>query len=184
MPVLTRQEWQKLRDGNHVPKGAAKVSIGDDIAALHDSFNLATMSKHQAATTKLLKDLDVYLATIKPKYPAFEQVVTKQVKTKTQAHKRFVDDQIKAKTEYYPRYSGVMEAYKQLTLHGKGKPKDVAKAMERLLGCAAAFAMVDPAKWDPKRQGLNRVMSEFERADALTAGHKDVFTKMMKDLAP
>jgi hypothetical protein len=111
-------------------------------------------------------------------------VVTKQAKSKALAHKRFVDDEIKAKTEYYPRSSAVMEAYKQLTLHNNGKPKDVAKAMERLLGCAAAFAMVDPANWDSKRQGLNRVMSEFERADALTAGHKDVFTKMMKDLQP
>jgi hypothetical protein len=110
--------------------------------------------------------------------------VTKDVKKKAETHKRFVDDQIKAKTEFYPRYSATQEAYKQLTIHGKGKPKDVAKAMERPLGCAAAFAMVDPKVWDTKRQGLNRIMSEFERADTLTQGHRDVFEKVMTELKP
>jgi hypothetical protein len=177
MPVPTRQQRQQLRDRNKVPQGAAKVSIGDDIEAMRKTFGLSTMSKHQAATAQLLKDLDLYIATVKKKYPAFEQIVTKELKRKAEGHKRFVDDQLKAKTEFYPRYSAVQEPYKQHSLRGIGKPKDVAKAMERLLGFAAAFAMVDPKVWDPKRQGLNRLMSQFDRADALTQGHPEVFEK-------
>jgi hypothetical protein len=183
VPIPNRKEWQTLRDKNKVPKGAAKVSIGDDIDAVYKTFSLATMSSHQKATDKLVKDLDVYIATVKKKYPAFEAVVTKELKKKADAHLRFVSDEIKAKTEYYPRYSGVQTAYKDLTA-GKGKPKDVTKAMERLLGCLATFALVEPDNWDKKRQGLNRIMSEFERADALTDGHRQVFTKLMTDLKP
>jgi hypothetical protein len=183
MPIPTRKEWQTLRDKNKVPKGAAKVSIGDDIDAVHKTFSLATISSHQKATDKLLKDLDVYIATVKKKHPDFEAIVTKELKKKVDAHMRIVSDEIKAKTEYYPRYSAVVTAYKALD-SGKGRPKDVAKAMERLLGCLATFALVDPNNWDKKRQGLNRVMSEFERADALTDGHRQVFTKLMEDLKP
>lgn len=183
MPIPSRKEWQTLRDKNKVPKGAAKVSIGDDIDAVHKTYSLATISSNQKATDKLVKDLDLYIATIKKKYPAFEAVVTKEVKKKADSHLRFVADQLKAKTEYYPRYSAVQTTFKELT-GGKGKPKDVAKAMERLLGCLAAFALVEPDNWDKKRQGLNRVMSEFERADALTDGHRQVFTKLMVDLKP
>ena len=183
MPIPTRKEWQTLRDKNKVPKGAAKVSIGDDIDAVHKTYSLATMSSNQKATDKLVKDLDVYIATVKKKYPAFEAVVTKEVRKKATDHLRFVADQIKAKTEYYPRYSALQAAYKELTA-GNGKMKDVTKAMERLLGCLAAFALVDPGNWDKKRQGLNRMMGEFEGGTALSDGMRQAFTKLMTDLKP
>lgn len=183
MPVPTRQEWQKLRDSNKVPKGSAKVSIGDSLDAFHKSFGLDTMSKHQQATVHLIRDTDLYLAAVKTKYPAFAVVVAREVRKKAETHKRFVDDQIKAKTEFYPRYSVVIEVCKRLDA-GQATPKDVAKSLERLLGCAAAFAFVDPVKWDPRRLGLNRIMSEYERAPAITPEHKRMLNKVMVDIKP
>lgn len=183
MPVPTRKEWQTLRDKNKVPKGAAKVSIGDDIDAVHKTFSLATISSNQKATDKLVKDLDVYITTVKKKYPAFEGIVTKEVRKKATDHLRFLADQVKAKTEYYPRYSAVQDAYKNLNA-GNGKMKDVTKAMERLLGCLAAFALVDPGNWDKKRQGLNRMMGEFEGGDTLSDAQVKAFAKLMTDLKP
>lgn len=184
MPIPDRKSWQQLRDKNNVPKGAAKVSIGDDLDAVHKSLSLTTLSKHEQALSKLLKDIDAYLIVIKSKYPKFEPIVTKELKNKAQRHKSFVADLVKATTEYYPRYAAVSEAYKQLKFHNKGTPKDIAKAMERLLGCAAAFALVDPAKWDKKRQGLNRIMSECEKAKTLTPGHEKVIEQVLTDLKP
>jgi hypothetical protein len=175
MANIARQEQgaQGCRQGEYRRRHRRRVQ---DVLAGDDEF--APEGHGQAG-----QDLDVYIATVKKKYPAFEAVVTKELKKKADAHLRFVSDEIKAKTEYYPRYSGVQTAYKDLTA-GKGKPKDVAKAMERLLGCLATFALVEPDNWDKKRQGLNRIMSEFERADALTDGHRQVFTKLMTDLKP
>jgi len=109
--------------------------------------------------------------------------VTKEVRKKATDHLRFLADQVKAKTEYYPRYSAVQEAYKNLNA-GKGRMKDVTKAMERLLGCLAAFALVDPGNWDKKRQGLNRMMGEFEGGDALSDAQAKAFAKLMTDLKP
>jgi hypothetical protein len=85
MAVPTRQQWQQVRDSNEVPQAAAKLSIGDDIDAVHRTFGLSTMSKHQTATAQLIKDIDVYLATVKKQNPAFEQVVTKELKRKARA---------------------------------------------------------------------------------------------------
>lgn len=183
MPIPTRTQWQVLRDQNKVPRGAAKVSIGDSLDAVHKSFSLPTMTKHQQATVKLINDVDAYLIVVKKKYPAFEAIVTRQLKKKAEAHKRFVDDQVKAKAELFPRYKAAVDAYAELKA-GNAVPKDVAKALERLLGCGAAFALVDPAKWDPRRQGLNRIMSEFERANVITAEHRNVLDKVLAEFKP
>ena len=183
VPVPTRVNWQKLRDTNHVAKGATKVSLGDSIARVHDTFSLATISKNQQATVQLLKDVDVYIAGITAKYPAFVPIVTKNVKAKAQSHKRFVDDVVKAKTEFYPRYAAVEKAWSNLEFRN-GPIKAVKDALERLLGCAAAFALVEPAVWDPKRQSLNRVMAEFERAPAMTNALKTAYERVMTDLKP
>jgi hypothetical protein len=61
MPVPTREQWQKLRDTAKVPRGAAKVSIGDSLAKVHKSLGLATVSANQKDTDQLIKNLDVYL---------------------------------------------------------------------------------------------------------------------------
>jgi hypothetical protein len=184
MPIPTRQEWQKLRDTNKVPKGAAKVSIGSAIEKVHKTFGLSSVSKNQAATAQLIQDVDAYLVTIKKKYPAFEPIVTRQVRNKAVAHQRYADDLVKATTEFYPRYRAVQDTYTKVTLRGQGTPKDVANAMERLLGCVAAFATVEPSSWEVKRKGFNRVMSEFGRADVLTQGHKTQFEKIMNEIKP
>ena len=183
VPVPKREDWQKLRDKNHVAKGATKVNMGASIERVHDSFSLATISKNQQATVQLLKDVDVYIAGITAKYPTFVPIVTTNVKAKAQNHKRFVDDVVKAKTEFYPRYAAVEKAWSNLEFRN-GPMKAVKDALERLLGCAAAFAMVEPSVWDPKRQALNRVMAEFERAPAMTDALKTAFERVMRDLKP
>lgn len=183
MPIPTRQQWQKLRDRNKVPAGIAKASIGDSIDSVHKTFTLATMSKHQQAVIQLLRDADSYLVVVKKRFPAFEQTVTRELRKPADAHRRFVEDQLKAKIEFYPRYQAVIESYRKAS-SGKAGPKDVAKALERLLGCAAAFALIDSTRWDPRRQGINRVMSEFERATAITAGHRKVLEQLLADLKP
>src|ERR1700752_268649 len=114
MPIPKRDAWQTLRDNNKVPKGAAKVSVGDAIAAVHKSFDIKTTDKNIAGTENLIKVLDSYLATVKTKYPKFEDVVKKNVRKKAENHLIFMKDIKKAKMEYYPRYSKVDEAWKQL----------------------------------------------------------------------
>ena len=183
MPVPTRQQWQRLRDAAKVPAGISKANVGEALDAVHKSFSLPTMSKHQQAVVQLQRDVETYLVVAKKRYPSFEPVVNRELKKRVQLHLRFVEDQLKAKTEFYPRYQAVLEARSKVSA-GTAAPKDVARALERLLGCAAAFALVDPTRWDPRRQGLNRIMSEFERAPTITPGHRAALDKLLAELKP
>jgi hypothetical protein len=91
-PIPTRAEWQKLRDGAKVPKGAAKVSIGDSIEKAHKTFTPGTISANVKATEQLIKDLDAYIAATKTKYPGFESVVKDKVRKKAASHLTFLKD--------------------------------------------------------------------------------------------
>lgn len=159
-PIPSREVWQKLRDTNKVAKGAAKVSIGDSIAKVHKSFAPDTISTNLKDTEQLIKDLDVYIAAIKKKYPDFETIVNDKVKKKAQSHERFLNDIVKAKTEYYPRYKEANETWKTLKNGGGGTPKDLAAKLQRLKGCVDAFALIDD-DWEAKRP---KVQSVFRSA--------------------
>ena len=149
MLVPTREQWQTIRDTAKVPKGAAKVSIGDSIAAVHKSFTPDTLSKNVKDTEQLIKDLDTYITQTKAKYPAFEAEV-KKVRKKALDHQKAMESILKARELYYPRYSATLEAYKQVK-SGNGKPDKIASKIEELRGCIAAFSLIDP-KWMAKQQ--------------------------------
>ena len=78
--IPKRDDWQKMRDKQKVPKGSAKVSIGDSIAAVHKSYSMNTLAQNIKDTDKLLSDLNTYLEMVKKKYPAFTADVTKVIK--------------------------------------------------------------------------------------------------------
>ena len=62
MAIMTRAQWQTLRDKHGVKKGAARVSMGDAFGAFHNAKGL----KAQVTAAKKLKDvIKTYLGTVK-----------------------------------------------------------------------------------------------------------------------
>lgn len=164
MPIPDRKAWTKIRDDLHVPSGASKkADIGPKIEAVHKSFSPTTISKNLKDTEELLADLDTYLNDIKTKYPKAVDPIKKQVRSKVSQHKAFLSDIVKARTEYHPRYTQAQAKYDEVVA-GTAQPKDAAKAFERLLGCLAAFTMIDGHTWNGRRQALNKLMGEMEKA--------------------
>jgi len=56
-PIPTRAEWQKIRDGAKVPKGAAKVSIGDAIEKAHKTFTPDSIFRQSQGHSKTRRRL-------------------------------------------------------------------------------------------------------------------------------
>jgi hypothetical protein len=181
-PIPKREDWQKIRDGAKVPKGAAKVSIGDSLEKVSKSFTPDTIGANVKATEQLIKDLDSYTASIKAKYPAFETVVKDKVRKKAVSHLAFLKDIEKAKGEYYPRYSEALETYKELK-GGTGKPKDLAAKLQRLKGCVDAFALIDP-KWEAKRPKVQSMFQICDTVPALSDTHKTGLDTLFVEMKP
>lgn len=181
IPIPKREDWQKLRDGNKVPKGAAKVSVGDAIAAVYKSFSIKSVDQNLTDTEKLIQVLTSYMASIKAKYPNFEPIVNDKVKKKASSHLTFMKDIKKAKVEYYPRFSAVDAAWKQLKLFNKGKPKDIANALMRFKGVVDAFALIDPA-WEKKRPAVQTLFQRMDSTATITEQDKASMEKFLKDM--
>lgn len=185
LPVPDRKAWTQLRDKAKVPKGVAKPSIGDDLDAVHRTFGIDTMSAHQKATKKLQADLKVYVAALTKKggnCATFKPIVEKELVKKVDRHVAWIDDVLKAKTEFYPRYAAVLKAEAALKKGGTDT-KALKEACEKLLGCLAAFALLE-TKWNAPRQALNRTMGDIEKAPAVTAGHFNVLDKILAEIKP
>jgi hypothetical protein len=183
MPIPTRAQWQAIRDGAHVPKGAAKVSVGDSIEKVHKSFKPDTISANLKDTETLITNLDSYINATKVKYPAFEAVVKDKVRKKVVNHQAFLKDIVKAKTEYYPRYNEATEMYKKVKNGGAEKPKDLARKLERLKGCVDAFALIDP-NWEAKRPKLQSVFQICDSVATLSDTNKTSIENIFVELKP
>lgn len=181
-PIPTRAQWQQLRDSNKVPKGAAKVSIGDALDKAEKSFSIDTLQANEKATDDLIKALDSYMAAVKTKYPAFEKIVETKVKKKAEAHKRFLADMVKAKVEYYPRYSAASDAFSNVK-HGGGTVKQLKDAFERLKGCIDALALMD-ASYTTKRQMIQNVTGVLDTVTTLNALHQQAVEKALTATKP
>ncbi|HKC28957.1 MAG TPA: hypothetical protein VKB75_13175 [Jatrophihabitans sp.] len=64
----TRTHWQGVRDGYNVPKGAARVSVGDALDKYHKN-RLKSPEAGIAAANELLKTLDAYQTALKKAKP-------------------------------------------------------------------------------------------------------------------
>jgi hypothetical protein len=75
--LWTRTKWQEERDKLKVPKGAARVSMGDSIEKFHKA-NAKGLKDGVAAATALKKALVTYKAAIKAKYKPFYDRIERQ----------------------------------------------------------------------------------------------------------
>src|SRR3954447_8287798 len=76
--LWTRQQWQKERDTAKVPKGAARVSMGDAIEKFHKA-NAKGVREGVAAAQALKKDLEAYKAAVKTKYKPWHDRIVKML---------------------------------------------------------------------------------------------------------
>lgn len=142
MGIPTRAAWQKLRDNAKVPKGAAKVSIGDSIEKVHKSFQPTSLSVNIADTKKLIANLESYIKDTKTKHPKFEAVVRADVLNKATAHLAFLDSVIAAQMAYYNHYSAAKKIYDTISIR-KARPQDLVVPLTALKHCIETLAPVD-----------------------------------------
>lgn len=183
MPVPTRAQWQTLRNSNKVPKGAAKVSIGDDIEKVHSTFSIDTIDANMKATQKLITDLNSYMTATHAKYPNFQNVVKNQVQKKAENHLRFLEDIVKAKTEYYPRYSEAVQTFKSVRDGNGATPKQLAAKLQRVKGCVDAFALID-ATWEAKRPQVQSMFQICDSVATLSDTNKQSLETLFQQLKP
>ena len=181
MPLLTRSDWQKKRDTAKVPKGAAKVSIGDSIEKVHKSFGPNTLSANIKDTDQLVKNLDAYMNETKTKYPGFQAEV-KKVRLVAKGHLDTMKSIEEARVAYYPRYSAMVETYKKVK-NDQLKADKLADAIEKVRGCVAAFSMIDP-KWMAKQQMVLQWHKHCGSVETLTEKDKTGLEAMINDLKP
>ena len=142
--VLDRKQWQTKRDAAGVPKGAAKVSIGDSIDPVHKSFSLKTAAKNVQDTDKLLANLESYKKAIDKKYPKFVAEVDKILKN-ARAHKRTMEDIVKAEAGYLKQVRNTEAVF----IFGKGNKwpakvlKELAAQFTKTKGFLDAMGLID-----------------------------------------
>jgi hypothetical protein len=88
--LWTRTDWQtaradKNKNGMVIPKGAARVSIGDDLDKFH-AANAKGVREGIKAAQALKKDVTVYKAAVKTKYPKWYIRVEKQIEYNVDAY--------------------------------------------------------------------------------------------------
>jgi hypothetical protein len=181
MLLITRGDWQKKRDAAKVPKGAAKVSIGDSIEKVHKSFGPATLGANIKDTEQLIKNLDAYTDATKAKYPNFQAEV-KKVRLGAKGHLDTMKNIEEAKVAFYPRYALMLETYKTVK-NGEKKPEKLAGAIEGVRGCVAALAMIDP-KWMAKQQLVLQWHKHCGTVDTLSAQDKSGLEAMFNEIKP
>jgi hypothetical protein len=172
MLIPSRTDWQKLRDTNHVPKGATKVSIGDAIEKAHKSYSLKNIATHKKDVEKLIADLITYAASIKKKYPVFEPIVNTKVKKKADDHLKLINDIVTAKTQYPQHYADAAQVWKEVNDNPPKKTmKDLAGKVQSMKGCVDAFALIDD-DWAAKRGRVQSLFTLCDGAKTLTAEQK------------
>ena len=159
--VPTRAEWQKKRDAAKVPKGAAKVSIGDSIDPVHKTFALKTAAQNVKDTEKLLANLVTYRAAIEKKYPKFLPELDKVIK-KTRDHKKVMDDVVKASGGYLKAVRNTEAVF----IHGRntkwaGGLKPLAAQLQATKGFLDAMALIDGA-WEKRGKEAGGWMNKCE----------------------
>jgi uncharacterized short protein YbdD (DUF466 family) len=182
--VMTRAEWQKLRDGAKVPKGAGgRVSIGDSIEAVHKSYSAATVTKNEAATQQLIRDIDSYVAAIKTKHPTFAPVVIKKLRAGAVSHLALLKTINAAKTDYYPDFVKVQQllAKGDQTTNG-----DLHKAFTKLKGDASVLGdALDDAVWKKRARTGGGAIAALEKLQKTSwATQADAFKKALDLMKP
>lgn len=88
--LWTRAQWQaaradKAKNGEVIPKGAARVSMGDALDKFH-AANAKGVREGIKAAQALKKDVAAYKAAVKTKYPKWYTRVEKQVEYNVDAY--------------------------------------------------------------------------------------------------
>jgi type I site-specific restriction-modification system R (restriction) subunit len=149
--VWDRKTWQQERDGKNVPKGAAKVSVGDAL----DKFHKARVKGPEAAVAAaadLKKVVDLYVATIakaKPKqagakaekYGDLQKRIASNLaanlKDYTDANRELIEIRRRYKTDYEAaalevRQLGAEFIQWQRTQQGEFTPTNAKKAKDAI----------------------------------------------------
>lgn len=182
MLIPSRKAWQDLRDANHVPKGAAKVSIGDDIKDVHESYSLAKVAKHKTDVVKLIADLTTYVTTVKKKYPAFEAIVNSKVKKKADDHLKIINDIIAAKTRYPGDYAQAVTVWNGVK-NATQTTKALAVKVQQMKGCVDAFALIDD-DWEKKRGKVQSLFTLCDGTATLSNDQKHAVEKILAEVQP
>lgn len=145
MPIPTRADWRKIRDDQKVPKGAAKVSVGDALDKVHKSFSLKTISAHINDLNTLDITMGMYTESIKTKYPKFPAVVKSKVLGPLKTHKEAMNEIVLQKTKWYPSHSAFMKQM-ELVKGGKASAKTLVPKLAPIMKIMETYAQID-AVW-------------------------------------
>ncbi|MFY9476480.1 MAG: hypothetical protein WAQ08_02235 [Aquabacterium sp.] len=174
--VPTRKQWQDKRDAAKVPKGAAKVSIGDSIDPVHKSFSIKTAAKNVQDTEKLLNNLETYKKAVEKKYPKFVADIDKIMKG-TRAHKKTMEDVAKAEAGYLKQVRNTEAIF----IFGKNNKwpekviKELAGQFTKTKGFLDALGLLDDA-WAKRAKEASGWMNKLENLK--TAPSDDDVKKM------
>jgi hypothetical protein len=131
-----RKMWQKLRDDNHIPQGAAKVSLGDSMEAAHKALKSGDLDKAIAGLEKLKTACESYKKEIEKKYHAFVHTFTEKVTSKVDFDLEKLKEAKTAKTAYHQKYVHAVELWVKATQGGESLTqfahalRDVRKQVE------------------------------------------------------
>jgi hypothetical protein len=187
-PVLTREAWQKLRKNPpkwDVPKGAAKVSIGDAITAVHKPLSLATIDQNIKDTEKLIASLTTYIDTIKKnsKYAPFATEVEK-VKKRAGHHLQSMKNIASKKSTYQKDYNNASYILVQLIRKNPGTaPKDLAAKLNAVTPSVQAFALIEDRFKEVSNEAVGWV-NKCTAAKILSSDDIEKLSKFFQKIAP
>ena len=145
IPIPTRADWRKIRDEQKVPKGAAKVSVGDTLDKVHKSFSLKTLSVHINDLHTLDIVMGMYTESIKTKYPKFPAVIKTKVLTPLKTHRDTMNEIVLQKTKWYPSHSAFMKQM-ELVKAGQASAKTLVPKLAPIMKIMESYAQMD-AVW-------------------------------------
>jgi uncharacterized protein YhaN len=163
--VWDRKTWQAVRNGCNVPKGAAKVSVGDALAKFH-AANAKSLVDGWAAMERLIKVVNSYVAELKTKKgymtrpsgkdPNFKELVDKIDDLKAEI-RNYVSSY-----HYYRDNASQYKARRTVAVNG------VRDAVADLAKARASGPGTLPERWRPSKwEDLDTALKEF--IDAMNA---------------
>lgn len=159
--VWDRKRWQDKRAEYDVPKGAARVSVGDALDKFHKDRAKGPQAALKACT-ELKKVLDNYMKTVaklKPskkgeKYSEWAAYVKKMLYGNVTDYEQGLQQEERAEQEYGRCYAQAVKdlrriktEFEQFNGQGKFKPSNGAKAEDnlgKLIGWATTLANINP----------------------------------------
>jgi hypothetical protein len=189
--VYTREKWQKKRDEAKVPKGAAKVSMGDALDKFHKAAAKG-FDQGEAEAKNLEKAIADYKKQIDKKYADFVKKVVGQIEFNLDQYTTYCKQRQTARDNFnnaykvirglWPSLKTTYAKWKEAGSQGSFKDKDIKNLADCFLkaGAAAKGLAIEDDSFKERAASFEGTGRAVDGADTLSDNLVTVIDKLLE----